>query len=463
MALVPFIIPGILSTVSWILLLSPQIGVFNVLLIKLFNLETPPFNIYSMYGMIWADAIHHYPLVFLMMAAAFRSMDMSLEESATMSGSGTFATIYHITLPLMRPAIISAMVIMFVRGIEAFEVPALVGLPARIEVFTSRIYTAIHRYPPDFGLASSLAVTLLFFSALGVYIYRWVTSKEQRFATVTGKGYRPRLIDLGKLKYGVSGICFFFFTLTMGFPIFILLWSSFTPFYQLPSLSAFSTLTFENYSYIFKFPTTLRALRNSIFLMLSTATFAMLLTSVIAWIAVKSKIKGKGVLDVLTFIPIAFPGIVLGVSLMYVYITFPIPIYGTIWILLLAYITKLMPYGIRTTTATIIQISAELEEASAISGGTWFTTFRRITLPLLIPGFMAGWIWIAMISLRELSTSILLYSHGSEVLSIVVFDLWEAGQYPQLCALGIIMIAILVILAVLANKVGAKIGIKRIA
>ena len=162
------------------------------------------------------------------------------------------------------------------------------------------------------------------------------------------------------------------------------------------------------------------------------------------------------------FVPIAVPGIVLGVSLMYVYLTLPIPIYGTVWILLVAYTTKYMPYGIRTTSAAIIQIHSELEEASALSGGSWLQTFGRITLPLLIPGFMAGWIYIAMVSLRELSTSILLYGYGSEVLSIVVFDLWEGGEYPALCALGMMMVGILIVLAYGANKVGAKIGIKRV-
>ncbi len=465
MALVPFIVPGILSAVSWILLLSPKIGVINLILMKLFGLEKAPFSIYTMYGMIWAEGIHLYPLVFLMMSAAFRSMDMALEESATMSGSGTLSTFYHVTLPLMRPAFLSAMLIMFIRAIEAFAVPALIGIPAEIEVFTSKIYLALHEFPSNFGLASSLSATLLVFSVLGVFLYRRVTSKGERFATVTGKGYRPRLIDLGRGKYIVSALCVLFFLVTIGLSVFILLWSSFIPYYAVPSISALSKLTFKNYFFVFKFPLTLRAFRNSIFLMLSSATLTMLLTSVVAWIAVKSKIKGRGILDGLTFIPIAIPGIVLGVSLLFVYLTFPfdfLQIYGTVWILLLAYTTKYMPYGIRVTTATIIQISDELEEASALSGATWGQTFRKITLPLLIPSFMAGWIYIAMVSLRELSTSILLYGYGSEVLSIVVFDLWEGGQYPTLCALGMMMIAFLVILAFVANKVGAKIGVKRL-
>jgi len=461
MALVPFIIPGILSTVSWILLLSPKIGLLNIFFMKLFHLEKAPLTIYSLPGMIWAEGIHLYPLVFLMMAASFRSMDMSLEESAIMSGSGTFSTFLRVTLPLMRPAFISAMLIMFIRAIEAFAVPALVGLPANIEVFTTKIYLALNQYPANYGLAGSLAVALLLVSVLGVFFYRKFTAREQRFATVTGKGYRPRLIDLGRTKYVVSALCIVFFLVTIGLPLFILVWSSLIPFYEVPSLRALSKITWKNYLFVFQYPSTFQAFKNSIFLMLTTATATMFLTSVIAWISIKSKIKGRGILDGIAFIPIAIPGIVLGVCLLFVYLTIPNPIYGTIWILLIAYTTKYMPYGIRTTSASIIQIHSELEEASALSGGSWSLTFRKIVLPLLIPGFMAGWIYIAMVSLRELSTSIMLYSSDSQVLSIVVLDLWEAGQYPALCALGMIMIAILVILVFIANKIGGKIGIKR--
>jgi len=445
MALVPFIIPGILSTVSWMLLLSPKIGLINMTLMKIFALQEAPFDIYTLGGMIWAEGVHLYPLVFLMMSAAFRSMDMALEEAGTMSGSGTISTFYHITLPLMRPAFFSAMLIMFIRAIEAFAVPALIGIPAGIEMFTSKIYMAFRSYPPKFGLASSLAVTVLCFSVVGVYFYRRATENEKRFATITGKGYRPRVIDLGGTKYLISGLCVLFFIVTIGLPLFILLWSSLIPFYKVPSVSDIANFSLENYIYLLKYPITYRAFRNSIFLMLTTATATMMLTSVIAWIVVKSKVRGRGLLDGLAFVPIAIPGIVLGVSLMYVYLTIPVPIYGTVWVLLIAYSTKYMPYGIRTTTATIIQIHSELEEASALSGGSWFQTFRRITLPLLVPGFMAGWIYIAMVSLRELSTSILLYGHGSEVLSIVVFQLWEDGEYPSLCALGMVMISILIL------------------
>jgi len=459
MALIPFIIPGILSTIAWILLLSPKIGLINLVVKELLGLESAPFNIYSMGGMVWAEAIHLYPLVFLLMSAAFRNMDTSLEEASLTAGSSTFTTFRRVTLPLMRPAMFSALLIMFIRGIEAFEVPALVGVPARISVFTTKIFLAIHQFPSDFGLAGAYAVTLLAISTAGVLLYQRVTRKEESYATVTGKGYRPRVIDLGGWKYVTCISASLIFFLAVVLPVFVLLWSSFIPYYGVPSRELMAKLTLSNYKYILNYPLALTAFKNSFYLSVGSATLVMLLTSVIAWITVKSKIPGRIFLDNMAFIPIAMPGIVLGVSLIWVYLTLPIPIYGTIWVLLLAYITKFMPYGIRAASASMIQINKELEEASFASGGTWFQTFRKVILPLLMPGFVAGWIYISIISLRELSTSILLYSYNSTVLSIMAFDLWEGGQYTYVCALGVLMVLLLVAMAYIARQLGARIGI----
>jgi iron(III) transport system permease protein len=459
MSLIPFIIPGILSTISWILLLSPKIGLINIVIKEALGLQAAPFNIYSMWGMIWAESIHLYPLVFLLMSAAFRNMDTSLEEAALTAGSSTWQTFRKVTLPLMRPAMFSVLLINFIRGIEAFEVPALIGVPAKISVFTTKIFLAIHQFPSDFGLAGAYAVTLLVISTVGVLIYGKITRREERYATVTGKGYRPRVIDLGSWKYVTLGISFLIFFLAVIMPVFVLLWSSFIPYYGVPSMELMQKMTFANYHYIINYPLAWTAFKNSFYLSVGSATLVMLLTSVIAWITVKTKLPGRGFLDTMTFIPIAMPGIVLGVSLIWVYLTLPIPIYGTIWVLLLAYMTKYIPYGIRAASASMIQINKELEEASLTAGGTWFQTFRKIILPLLMPGFTAGWIYISIIALRELSTSILLYSYNSTVLSIMAFDLWEGGQYTYVCALGVLMVLLLVSMAAVARKLGAKIGI----
>jgi iron(III) transport system permease protein len=459
MSLIPFIIPGILSTISWILLLSPKIGLINIVVKELLRLESAPFNVYSMWGMIFAEAIHLYPLVFLLMSAAFRNMDTSLEEAALTAGSSTFQTFCRVTLPLMRPAMFSVLLINFIRGIEAFEVPALIGVPAKISVFTTKIFLAIHQFPSDFGLAGAYAVTLLAISTVGVLIYGRITRREERYATVTGKGYRPRVIDLGAWKYVTLGISFLIFFLAVILPVFVLLWSSFIPYYGVPSRELMEKMTFANYQYILNYPLALTAFKNSFYLSVGSATLVMLLTSVISWITVKTKLPGRALLDNMTFVPIAMPGIVLGVSLIWVYLTLPIPIYGTIWVLLLAYLTKFMPYGIRAASASMIQINKELEEASLTAGGTWFQTFRKVVLPLLMPGFTAGWIYISIIALRELSTSILLYSYNSTVLSIMAFDLWEGGQYTYVCALGVLMVLLLVAMAFTARKLGAKVGI----
>jgi iron(III) transport system permease protein len=459
MSLIPFIIPGILSTISWILLLSPKIGLINLAIKEILRLESAPFNIYSMWGMIWAESIHLYPLVFLLMSAAFRNMDTSLEEASLSAGSSMLNTFWRITLPLMRPAMFSVLLINFVRGIEAFEVPALIGVPAKISVFTTKIFLAIHQFPSDFGLAGAYAVTLLAISTIGVLIYGKITRKEERFATVTGKGYRPRVIDLGAWKYVTLGISFLIFFLAVILPVFVLLWSSFIPYYGVPSRELMSKMTLANFQYILNYPLAMTAFKNSFYLSVGSATLVMLLTSMIAWITVKTKLPGRALLDNMTFIPIAMPGIVLGVSLIWVYLTLPIPIYGTIWVLLLAYITKFMPYGIRAASASMIQINKELEEASLTAGGTWFQTFRKVILPLLMPGFTAGWIYISIIALRELSTSILLYSYNSTVLSIMAFDLWEGGQYTYVCALGVLMVLLLLVMAFTARKLGAKVGI----
>ncbi|HWO41066.1 MAG TPA: iron ABC transporter permease [Candidatus Eisenbacteria bacterium] len=459
MALIPFIIPGILTTIAWILLLSPKIGLINLVFKQVFGLESSPFNVYSMWGMIWTESVHLYPLVFLLMSAAFRNMDTSLEEAALAAGSSTFTTFRRVTLPLMRPAIFGVLLIVFIRGIEAFEVPALVGMPARISVFTTKIFLAVHQFPSDLGLAGAYAVTLLVISTTGVLVYGKITRREERYATVTGKGYRPRVIDLGPWKWIVSALAFLIFVLAVFLPVFVLLWSSFIPYYGVPSRELLSKVTLANYEYIINYPLAMTAFKNSFYLSVGAATLVMLLTSVIAWITVRSKLPGRALLDNMTFIPIAVPGIVLGVSLIWVYLTIPIPIYGTIWVLLLAYMTKFMPYGIRAASSSMIQINKELEEASLTAGATWFQTFKKVVLPLLMPGFTAGWIYISIIALRELSTSILLYSYDSTVLSIMAFDLWEGGQYTYVCALGVLMVLLLISMAFFARKLGARLGV----
>lgn len=463
-ALVPFLVPGILETIAWIFLLSPRIGLINLVLIELLGLESAPFNIYSMWGMIWVEGLSFYPIVFLLMSAAFRSMDPSLEEASMVAGSNTWTTLRRVTLPIMRPAVLSVFLIIFIRAIEAFEVPALIGIPAKVPVFTSRIFLAIHQFPSDFGLAGSYAVSVMVLSIGGILLYQKATQRGERYATITGKGYRTGELDLGRWRYLTFASAILIFVIAVILPIAILLWSSFIPYFGVPSRELLDKLTFDNYRYVLSYPVARLAFKNSFILSMGAATLTMLLTSVIAWITVRTRIPGRGILESLAFIPITIPGIVLGVSLIWVYLTLPkflpfLNIYGTLWILLVAYITKYMPYGIRAASGTMIQINKELEEASNVCGASWVRTFWRVIIPLLMPGFMAGWIYISVVSLRELSTSILLYSHNSTVLSIMAFDLWEGGQFTYVSALGVLMVLLMVALVAVARLLGAKLGV----
>jgi len=460
LSLIPLVIPSILFTVAWILLASPQIGIVNQLLQGWFGLEQPPFDIYSMPGMIWVDGLHYSPMAFLLMSAAFRAMDPSLEESATMSGAGVWQVLWRVTLKLTWPAIFATILILFVRSIESFEVPALLGLPVGIEVFTSSIYTAVHRYPSQVGLASAYGVALLAITTVGVYAVSRLSSKGSKYATMTGKGFRPRQIDLGAWRWVTASVFIVYFSLIVVLPFLVLLWSSFQHFYTVPSREALRNLTLDPYRFVFSYPDLASTVWNSVLLSFGAATVVMLVTSVICWIVVKTKLPARWVLDNIASLPLVFPGIVLGLSIMIFYLNVDIGIYGTIWIMFIAYITRFMPYGLRYNTTSMLQIHKELEESAAMCGASWMTTFRRIVLPLLKPGLVAGWIYVMIVSIRELSTSILLYSPDTRVVSIVIWELWENGQYVELSALGVLFILSLFVLVLIARWVGGRYGIR---
>jgi iron(III) transport system permease protein len=277
---------------------------------------------------------------------------------------------------------------------------------------------------------------------------------------MTGKGFRPRTIDLGAWRWAAAGLFIAYFLLIVILPFLVLLWSSFQRFYSVPSMQALQNLTLDAYRFVFTYPTLATSVWNSLLLAFGTATIIMLVTSVICWIVVKTKIPGRWLLDNLASLPMVFPGLVLGLSIMIFYLNVDIGIYGTIWIMFLAYITRFLPYGLRYNTTSMLQIHKELEESAAMSGASWSTTFWRIILPLLKPGLLAGWIYIVIVSIRELSASILLYSPGTEVVSITIWELWENGQYVELSALGVLLILALFVLVMAAQWVARRFGMK---
>jgi iron(III) transport system permease protein len=459
LSLIPLVIPAILFTVSWILLASPKIGVVNFVLQALSGTDYVFVDLYSMGGMIFVDGMHQSPLAFLMMTAAFRAMDPALEEAALMSGATVPQIARRVTLKLALPAALATLLILFVRAVESFEVPALLGLPVGIEVYTSSIYQAIQRYPSEVGLASAYAVTLLLIAFLCVYAQSRVTAEVGKFSTVTGKGFRPRMMNIGRWRYLTMAIFVAYFMIIVALPFLVLVWCSLQKFYSAPSLAAMKSLSLDAYRAVFAYPDIGAVIWNTAVLAVSAATVIMMMTSVLAWIVVRTRIPGRWVLDQLASLPLVFPGLVLGLAIMICYLHVGIGVYGTLWIMLIAYVTRFMPYGMRYSMTSLLALHKELEESAAMSGASWRMAFRRIILPLLKPGLIAGWIYIVIVSVRELSGSILLYSPGSEVVSIMIWEYWQNGQYVELSALGVMLIVVLFCFVVTAQFASRRFGV----
>lgn len=452
-AIVPNIMPTLLIAISWVLLLNPNNGLINVALIRGLGLQRSPFNIYSLPGLIFVEGMNLTPLAFLIIAAALKSMDPALEESGKTLGSSEVGVAARITFPLMRPALLAAATLNFVRAIESFDVPAIIAIPARINVFTTQIYReALGSFPTNQNLAAAYGVGILIIALSCVYVYRSLTSRVESFATVTGRGYRPHQIDLGRWKYAASAVALVILMMTLLLPLAALLLVSLLPYYHVPTWATWHTLTLNHFREILQNERTFKAFGNSSFLAVVGASICVFLAALVSYFTVRTKVAGRSVLEGLVFVPWAFPGVALALGLLWAYVDFPIPIYATIWILLIGYVTRFLPYGVRAVSSTVIQIHKELEEASKVCGAGFFLTFRRIVLPLMRPGVIAAWIVFATIFIREFSISIFLYSPGSEPLGPLLYFYYLDGNYGRMAAVGLVIMLICTLLIALAQK-----------
>lgn len=462
LALLSFALPGLLTTMAWMLILSPNIGWLNAELKNLFGLAEAPFNIYSMWGMIWALSTHYFPLAYLLMGPAFRVLDVRMEEAAVISGARTWQVATRVTLPLLRPAILSTILLLFVRGLESFEVPRLVGMPAHINVFTSEIQNATQDVPPHFGTAAALGMMLLVVCVVGVYLYRRATTNAEAFATVTGKGYTPTPQRLGTWRWPVTLFTALMFAIALGLPLFTLAWQSLFQNATPPSLSMIGTMTGDAYRYILRYPIFLDAVKNSVFIGGMAATIVVGLTFVMAWIAQRSAKRHGWILDSLAFVPIAIPSVIIGASILFAYLVLPIPVYNTIWILLIAYVTMYLPYGMRFASGGIVQIHRELEEVAEVAGASSPQIFGRVLLPLLAPALLAGWLYVFVLAVRELAASIFLSGPGTHVLGPLTLTMWEeGGSYGAVCAMGMIQIVPLIVIVIVMRRLEERVSARR--
>lgn len=458
LALVMFLIPLLLAVVAWTLLLGPERGLINAGLVAL---GLPRFDIYSLGGMIFVQSLYLTPLAFLIVAPAFASIDAGLEESARMAGAGKWTVLWRVTLPLARPAILSATMLLFIIGLESFDVPQMLGASKGIYTFTSLIYfQVLDRYPADYGAGTALATSLLAFSLVCVAVYRRLVRHAERFETVRGKGYRAGVVELGRWRWPASALCWLYFTIAVGLPLFVLFLGSLLRFFGRFDLSIFSRMSLDNYVRVIAHPTLARSTINSLILAVGGGALCVLLAAVVSHIALKSRMRGRGLIEAAAMLPIAFPGTVLGLGLIWAYIGVPLPIYGTIAILLIAYVTRYLPIALRAVSGAVIQIGVELEEAGRMAGAGWWQRMRRIVLPLLKPALLGAWLLLVMILFRELPMSILLVGRDSQVISVVMYDFYQSGELGPLAATSVLMLAGIVVLAAVARRL-IGVGIAR--
>ncbi|MBI4526129.1 MAG: iron ABC transporter permease [Deltaproteobacteria bacterium] len=448
-------VPPLAFAFGWIMLLNPNNGALNILLKNLFHLEHHPFDVYSLWMMIFVSATELVPTMFVMLSGLFRNMDPQLETAGAACGANYFQTLRRITLPLLTPGILSVAIYMLMIMVQAFEVPLALGLTAGVPVLSVYIYllSSPEGGTPRYGLAAAFGISLLLLAILLMAAYYLATRAGERFRVVTGKGFRPRRIDLGRWRYPAIALTAGYFLLLLA-PLVSLLWTSFLPFYQLPSLSALKSLSLENYQAIVSSSKIQQAITNTFILVFSTATVAMLLSGLISWFAVRGKGRLAQLLDTLAFSPLAIPRIVMAIAILLLYIR--TPLYGTIWIIVLAQVTAYLAFGTRTINGALMQIHPELENAAIACGAPWATMMRKILLPLIWPHFLNGWLWIVAHSMRDLTLALTLMSPDNVVLSSTLWLLWTFGDVPRAAALLMLMVAGLLLLVLPVQLYASK-------
>lgn len=458
-AYISFAIPGIIKVVGWIMLLGPRAGILNSFAMPLTGGQ-PMFNIFSMQGMILVESFLWIPIVFLLMSTPFRSMDPALEEAATTAGSTGWQVFRRVTFPLALPSVLAVLILTFIRSLEAFEIPALIGIPAGIEVLTTKIYLQIRGgLLPKYGEASAYSTILIGLVALGLIPYYRITSRTYKFTTISGKAYRPHRFDLGPWRW-VGGCLMLFLPLLQILPIAAITWSSLLPFAQAPSAKALSMVSLNNYYTAFSDSSIVGSVFNSLTVSVVSASVAIMITFIAAWLIVRATIKSRWILDQMAMLPLVFPGIVMGIAILKMYLLIPLPVYGTIWILVLAFIARYLPYGIRFSHSALLSLHKELEEGALASGANWFQMIRHVVVPLILPALLAGWIYIFLITFRELSIALLLYSPGSQVVAVKIWELWDNGHVGELAAFSLVIAAGTVVVGSVFLKLAQRHGLQ---
>ncbi|MDO9442148.1 MAG: iron ABC transporter permease [Beijerinckiaceae bacterium] len=445
-AIISLGVPHVLYTVAWLLLLG-RAGPVNDLIKTLFD-QHQALNVYSLWGMMLIEGVGFVPLTFLLMSAVLRSTDASFEEAAMMSGASPMRAFRDITLRMALPALCGLTLLIFVKAFESFEVPALVGLAGNVSVITTMIYQSSRRAgSPDYGEAGAYSICLVVILFFLIVWQNRLSQNAQRYQTITGKGFRPRLIDLGPWRFAASAVLIGLFLAVTVVPVGMLVFTSFLPFYEGVTLDSFSRMTLDNYALLIGPGSFRDSIVNTLVLGAATATLVVPFTALCAWLVVR-RAPGAAMLDQIAAVPLIFPAIILSVAFLDVFVNMSIPLYGTLLSVIIASSVRYLPYGMRYAFAGTMQIHSDLEEAATISGATRARIFFRVLVPLLASALISSWLLIFLLSTQAVSLPLLLVGPGSEVMSVTLFELWQNGQVTELAAMGVLWIALMTMVSV---------------
>jgi iron(III) transport system permease protein len=437
----PYYMTPLVGALAWSVIAGPKSGFVNQLW-KAWGGRGDLVDIYGHFGIAWIMALFEGTVAFVMISASMKSMDPALEESARVMGASKLRTVLTVTLPLVMPGVLGATLFVFAEMLGSFAAALVIGIPARIYVITTAIWDSTLSYPPDYGRASAMGIALFVVMFAMLTFYRWRINKGS-YATITGKAFRPRPMDMGRLGWLLLGVSLLYIALAVVLPLAALV---------LTSLQRFATVilpqaewTIANYQTALALGPIRVALGNSLVLGLGVATVGVLLMALLVWIIYRARIKGSGLIEYLVMFPQAVPRLVFGLALLWAWLNIPVPIYGTLWLLALAYLTVMLPLGVRTLAGVVLQIDKSLEECARVCGAGWLYQMRTVTLPLLRPGILAAWLLIFMACVRELGASVFLMGPDARVIAPSIVAAFASSGTELTAAMALIQTATVVL------------------
>jgi iron(III) transport system permease protein len=434
----PYYVTPLVGALAWSALAAPRSGFLNQLWYAL-GAAQPLFNINSPMGIAWVMALFEGSVAFVMISAAMKSMDPALEESSQVLGAGKFETMLRVTLPMVAPAVLGATIFVFAEMLGSFSAAAILGMPERFFVVTTAIWTLVIRFPPDFPLAAAMGISLFAIMLAMMYLYGRIM-RATNYVTITGKAFRPRLMQMGWMRWLLFAMCASYLVVAVFLPMLALLYVSFLKFATIIPKDIAWTL--ENYRTAFNLGPVQSALGTSLLLGLLTATAGVLVMGLLSWIIYRSRTPGRGLLEYIVMFPQSVPRLVFGLGLLLGWVIMPIPVYGTMWLLLLAYLTVFMPLGVRTISGVMVQLDKSVEECARVCGASWLYQLRTITMPLLRPGLIAAWVLLFIASVREVGTSVLLIGPRTKVIGPAIISSWESSGLQLTAAMALIQVVI---------------------